>query len=165
VFKAEDHQHPELGHCVRIELEGSIWRQALAGDRRAQTRMQARLILYLTIDDGKHFTFHDDPRHSRSRMTLPEVAGEPGQYERYIEHADRRQTDRGEHFGQISRFFLRYHGSERTIFDPRHWRHRATPVFLPTSTDLSLSVPSLLHFNGFNNLRTYINYVSAEANE
>ncbi|MEP0265339.1 hypothetical protein [Dokdonia sp.] len=157
-FDIRDYEHPKHGRCVKVEMNASIIRHASARRFRAQSNMQAKLILYLTIDDGRHFFFHDDPEFSRNTHTLPTISNQ-ADYRAYIRFADDKQeTQEGEHFGQVSRYFLLYQGSERTIFNPKHWRNQATPVFFPTSNDFRLSVPSMMCYRTFNNLRTYFNY-------
>lgn len=158
-FEVSDFSHPEHGHCVKVVMNASIIRHASVRNIRAQSNMRAKLVLYLTIDDGRHFLFHDDPEFSRNTHVLPKISNQKD-YQAYIRYADREKTSENENFGQISRFFLLYHGSERTIFNPKHWRNQATPVFFPTSNDFRLSVPSMMYYRSFNNLRTYFNYNS-----
>ncbi|WP_299207998.1 hypothetical protein [uncultured Dokdonia sp.] len=156
-FEAIDFNHPKHGHCVKVDINGSIIRHATARRYPAQSDMKAKLVLYLTIHDGRHFFFYDDPEFSRNKHAWPEISNE-SDYQAYIRFADKQTTSEGKHFGQVSRFFLKYHGPERTIFDPKHWRNRATPVFFPTSNDFRLSSPSMMYYRSFNNLRTYFNY-------
>lgn len=156
-FDVSDFSHPDHGHCVKVEMNASIIRHAKLRELHAQSKMEAKLILYLTIDDSRHFFFHDDPKFSRNKHAWPEVSNQ-SDYRSYTSFADTQKTQEGDNFGQVSRFFLLYHGSERTIFNSEHWRNRATPVFFPTSNDFRLSVPSMMHFRTFNNLRVYFNY-------